>query len=274
MPKQHDLIIRWNDQKASLTRLKLSGSVPIHGYPNHLRCPGGAVAIVARNNGIVLIFKVATIEGPQRVTLANGKSRPNGYVIRADRKTLQLVRPPVDAPVRRWHAIGQFRYFDVASMRSRLVGNTIPSNDEYIEDAVDQTSAVVFRPHILGIPGIPRNHPEATLVNEYVAWMGVSARFGHNYIREAKLFVDLFDLTHWQLLEAKATPSRDAIRMAIGQLRDYKRFYLGRHPSLAALLPSRPDRHCVKLLHDNRIAVIWRNPRGNFTVTRWQDQTA
>ena len=101
--------------------------------------------------------------------------------------------------------------------------------------------------------------------------MNEHTRFGHNYIREAKLFVDLFDLTHWQLLEAKATTSREAIRMAIGQLRDYKRYYYGRHPSLAVLLSSRPSVGCIKLLTDNRIAVIWRTSGGSFSTRRWQE---
>jgi hypothetical protein len=123
-----------------------------------------------------------------------------------------------------------------------------------------------------GIPGLPRNHPEATLVDQYVSWMGKTTRFGHNYIKEAKLFVDLFDLTHWRLIEAKVTTNREAIRMAIGQLRDYKRFYHGRHPSLAVLLPCRPSPSRIKLLTDNRIAAIWRTSRGSFSTRRWQEQ--
>jgi hypothetical protein len=41
------------------------------------------VAIVAPNNEIKLLFRATAILGPQRVTLANGENRPNGYVIRA-----------------------------------------------------------------------------------------------------------------------------------------------------------------------------------------------
>jgi hypothetical protein len=108
-------------------------------------------------------------------------------------------------------------------------------------------------------------------VDQYVSWVNEDTRFGHNYLREAKLFVDLFDLTHWQLLEAKAATSREAIRMAIGQLRDYKRYYSGRHPSLAVLLSSHPSVSCIKLLTENRIAAIWRTPGGSFSARRWQE---
>ena len=229
------------------------------------------MAIVSRNNEIKLMFRAIAIDGPQRVTLANGKNWPNGYVIRSDKRMMRQPPQSVQAPIRGWYAIGAFRYFNAAKMRARLVGDNFGLSGDYIEDSTNETSGIVFRPHVQGIPGLPRRHPEATLVDHYVSWMNENTRFGHNYIREAKLFVDLFDLTHWQLLEAKATTSREAIRMAIGQLRDYKRYYDGRHPSLAVLLPSRPSVSCVKLLSDNRIAAIWRTPRGSFSTRRWQE---
>jgi hypothetical protein len=57
---------------------------------------------------------------------------------------------------------------------------------------------------------------------------------------EAKpLFSDLYDTTRNNLLEAKGTVKREAIRMAIGQLADYRRFIEAR-PSCAVLLPERP----------------------------------
>jgi hypothetical protein len=81
--------------------------------------------------------------------------------------------------------------------------------------------------------------------------------------------VDLFDQTHWQLIEAKATTSREAVRMAIGQLMDYRRYY-DRHPSLAVLLSSHPTAACIELLTDNPLAAIWRPRLGNFRTRRWQ----
>ncbi len=273
MPTNYDLAIRWNDRKISVHRLKLVGNIPIHAFPHHFRCPGGMVAIVSRNNDIHLMFKATAINGPQRVMLANGKSSPKGYLIRADKRTMQQPKPLLQAPIRGWRAIGQFRYFNAAKMRTILVGgNNFGSSDEHIDDSTNETSGIVFQAHIQGIPGLPQKHPEAMLVNQYVSWMGEDTRFGHNYIREAKLFVDLFDLTHWKLLEAKVATSRDTIRMAIGQLRDYKRYYHGRHPSLAVLLSSRPSVSCTKLLTDNRIAVIWRTPGGSFSIIRWQER--
>lgn len=77
----------------------------------------------------------------------------------------------------------------------------------------------------------------------------------------------LFDLTHWQLIEAKVKTDRETIRLVIGQLMDYKRFY-SRTPSLAVLLASKPSASCIKLLTDNGISVIWRNPKRGFSTKR------
>jgi hypothetical protein len=271
MSTKHDLAIRWSGGMSAVRKLRRAGAVPIHAYPRHFRCPGGVVAIVSGNNEIKLTFRATAIDGPLKVTLADGKKWRNGYIIRSDKRTLRLPKRPTPAPIRGWHAIGAFRYFDAAKMRAILVGDNFGLPGEYIANSTNETSDILFRPYVYGIPGLPRNHPETILVDRYVSWMDENARFGNNYIPEAKLFVDLFDLTHWQLLEAKATTSREAIRMAIGQLRDYKRYYSGRHPSLAVLLSSHPTVSCIKLLTDNRIAAIWRTPGGSFRTRRWQE---
>jgi hypothetical protein len=232
------------------------------------------VAIVSRNNEIKLTFRAVSIQGPKMVTLADGKNWPKGYVIRSDKRTLTQLRHSVISPVGGWYATGAFRYFNASNMRAVLIGDHIDSSRDYIENAKSNGAGLVFRPHFQGIPGLPRQHPEAMLVDEYVSWMNQETRFGHNYIREAGLFVDLFDLTHWQLLEAKATLNREALRMAIGQLRDYKRYYQGRRPSLAVLLPSRPSEGRIKLMTDNRITVIWRTREGRFSSRRWREPLA
>ena len=68
------------------------------------------------------------------------------------------------------------------------------------------------------------------------------SRIARHLIRpegEAKpMFSDLYDATRNNLLEAKGTVTREAIRMAIGQLADYRRFVDPR-PSCGVLLPER-----------------------------------
>jgi hypothetical protein len=91
-------------------------------------------------------------------------------------------------------------------------------------------------------------------------------RLGHEVARqrivpetEARpLFTDLYDATTGTLVEAKGTVERGAIRMAIGQLADYKRFVAGGEPKhLAVLLPKAPRPDLIKLLASQGIELIY-----------------
>lgn len=74
---------------------------------------------------------------------------------------------------------------------------------------------------------------------------------------EAKpIFCDLFDQTANMLVEAKGTVTRNAVRMAIGQLADYKRF-VDPAPRLAILLPTAPRADLCDLLTAEGIEVVW-----------------
>ncbi len=91
---------------------------------------------------------------------------------------------------------------------------------------------------------------------------------GHDVVRlklvpsgEAKpLFVDLFDRSTNTLFEAKGTVERGSIRMAVGQLLDYRRF-LEPTPRLAALLPSAPREDLREYLQSAGVALVWREDR-------------
>jgi hypothetical protein len=75
---------------------------------------------------------------------------------------------------------------------------------------------------------------------------------------EAKpLFSDLVDRTTNTLFEAKGTVERGSIRMAIGQLLDYRRF-LTPSPRVAVLLPSRPRADLEELVRSADVALVWR----------------
>lgn len=91
-------------------------------------------------------------------------------------------------------------------------------------------------------------------------------RLGHEVARqriipeaEARpLFTDLFDATTGTLVEAKGTVERGAIRMAIGQLADYKRFIASGAPQhLAVLLPKAPRPDLIELLESQGIELIY-----------------
>ncbi|MET9471030.1 restriction endonuclease [Streptomyces sp. NPDC002922] len=102
---------------------------------------------------------------------------------------------------------------------------------------------------------------EAALVRDYVEHLRVQ---GHDVVRhritppgELKpLYTDIFDRTAGVLIEAKGSITREAVRMALGQLLDYRR-HLDPRPALAVLVPSRPRQDLIELCMDVRVAVIW-----------------
>jgi hypothetical protein len=79
---------------------------------------------------------------------------------------------------------------------------------------------------------------------------------------EAKpMFCDLRDVTANSLVEAKGSVTREAIRMAIGQVADYSRFVDG-DPTRAVLVPGRPREDLLSLLQSQGIAAIWPSASG------------
>ncbi|WP_141217195.1 hypothetical protein [Rhodococcus sp. 14-2470-1b] len=69
------------------------------------------------------------------------------------------------------------------------------------------------------------------------------------------LLVDLFDHTNNVLYEAKASASREAVRMALGQLLDYRR-HIETSPSICMLLPDRPADDLVELLREYGVGCV------------------
>ena len=70
------------------------------------------------------------------------------------------------------------------------------------------------------------------------------------------LFTDLYSSTLNLLVEAKGTGERGSIRMAIGQLADYRRF-INPAPTCAILLPQRPRPDLAALLEAEDVVAIW-----------------
>ena len=75
------------------------------------------------------------------------------------------------------------------------------------------------------------------------------------------IFSDLYSKKADQLIEAKGSVSRDAIRMAIGQIYDYRRFAKA-GIGLAILLPELPRPDLVELIKSSGIRVIHRTENG------------
>ena len=107
---------------------------------------------------------------------------------------------------------------------------------------------------------------EAKLIQDFIGW---SRRAGHDYTRfrivpkgEAKpIFSDLYCKEINQLIEAKGSVSRDAIRMAIGQIFDYRRFASPK-TALAILLPEKPRPDLVDLIESAGITIVHQTDDG------------
>ncbi|MDR7279066.1 hypothetical protein [Catenuloplanes atrovinosus] len=79
-------------------------------------------------------------------------------------------------------------------------------------------------------------------------------------VSDGKLRVDLFDEFTNVLIEVKARADRNHLRLAVGQLYDYRR-YLAFPVDLAVLVPTHPSADLMKLLEAADIGAIW--PEGH-----------
>lgn len=102
-------------------------------------------------------------------------------------------------------------------------------------------------------------------LEEYLRGLGHKV-FRHRLLPRGEsrpLFTDLYDASTDLLVEAKGTVERTAIRMAIGQLADYKRFVSNGNPRhLAVLVPREPRADLCDLLTSQGIDLIFKNDAG------------
>ena len=262
-----DLLIVWNDRDRLPRLLRAAGGIPVHGHPHALRCPGGKVAVMQADR-VALVFNVARIRGPENVRLANGSRRENGYVLVARRGS---IRPPTGDEADRFAGFpteieGRFGYIDYKTGERTFVGPPPPIPPH--RPARRRPPKIHHLPFHGGIHGLPRNHPEARLVDAYVEWVNEEGRFGQDYLPGPKFYTDLFDRRYRRLIEAKASADRKDLRMAVGQLLDYKVFYPKRKPGLGILVPQKPTPSALKFLWTYRIAAIWETPTGRFRDSR------
>lgn len=114
-------------------------------------------------------------------------------------------------------------------------------------------------------PGGIRTRGEAGLVLTYGEFLAERGHHvsGRHYVAEGEsrpLRADLLVKDLNVLVEAKASDARYAIRTAIGQLYDYRRFEPST-PDLAVLVPKEPIRDLRRLLDGLSIGCVW--PRGD-----------
>ncbi|MGZ3145851.1 EVE domain-containing protein [Lentzea chajnantorensis] len=100
---------------------------------------------------------------------------------------------------------------------------------------------------------------EAKLIQQYGEYLGRELRCLTVRLPSGEQLVcDVFDEDVPMIIEAKKSASREHVRMAIGQLFDY-RHHLRRDAVQAVLLPSRPSSSVVDLLWSLGIKLIYRD---------------
>jgi hypothetical protein len=109
---------------------------------------------------------------------------------------------------------------------------------------------------------------EAELVARYQAHLEAGGSSCCRYrLRPAgelrDLYTDILDTTKNVLYEAKGVSSREAVRMALGQLLDYSR-HIPTQPSLAVLLPAPPAADLLDLLARHEVTCVYETSPGVF----------
>ena len=81
------------------------------------------------------------------------------------------------------------------------------------------------------------------------------------------LFTDIYDVTEGELFEAKATARREDVRMAVGQLFDYRR-HMPAGTKLTVLLPSRPSADVLHFIRSVGFSCVYESDEGFKRIDR------
>jgi hypothetical protein len=84
------------------------------------------------------------------------------------------------------------------------------------------------------------------------------------------LYTDLYDKAEHRIIEAKGTTTREALRMAVGQLLDYQSL-VGHDACLSVLLPRMPRPNLVDYLAACRIDIIVKDEAGAFQTISFKE---
>jgi 5-methylcytosine-specific restriction protein A len=76
------------------------------------------------------------------------------------------------------------------------------------------------------------------------------------------LTTDLYDATEHELYAIRGSSTREDIRMAIGQLKDFARHITPKNPKLTTLLPEKPQDDLVNFLHSEGIDLVFGDTHG------------
>lgn len=116
---------------------------------------------------------------------------------------------------------------------------------------------------------VPAKQSERVLLARYADHLsGLGHKVGRLQIQpegeRVPFQVDLYDETDNVIFECKASPTREAVRLAVGELIDYRRFVTPT-PRLAVLTPTKPRKDLIDLCGSLMIEAIWPNDDDTFT---------
>jgi hypothetical protein len=168
----------------------------------------------------------------------------------------------LDAEQRDRRNVFVFRLRPIDEVTAEL-GPVAPSEPEFVARTVPIEASNVetfVRQHLPVSESVESVRREAALVERYVSWLFVNG--GQTATRNAiplpggtLMYTDVFVNETSELLEAKASASREHVRVALGQILDYARYV--EHESIAVLVPSRPADDMIALLIAHGVGCVW-----------------
>ncbi|MGV9500697.1 hypothetical protein ACWDQ0_20675 [Streptomyces sp. NPDC003642] len=76
------------------------------------------------------------------------------------------------------------------------------------------------------------------------------------------LTTDLYDATERELYAIRGASTREEVRIAVGQLKDFARHFKSKNPNLTTLLPEKPQDDLVRFLHTEGINLVYGDANG------------
>lgn len=239
-----------------------------------------------RNDAEVLALSAALAEGafhPDAGTRANFRN-PNGVAMKL--ANFAALDPAVDGRGLTSFSAGDLATWnEYAGDTDKLADAVAAIRSSLGSGASDDLAASAFtaeleRVHVdqydftftAGNGVITVDRSEGALVHRFAAWLRDSGRVvnARQYdVGRTVLRNDLADFTERRLWEAKSAVSRSAVRMAIGQLADYRRLELsatGGPWAGGVLLPRAPSRDLLHLIHSVGAAGAWATTPETFHV--------
>lgn len=165
-------------------------------------------------------------------------------------------RNPIPLTPDQWTALS--RHLPVGSARRRAAARPTPNADVIVTErhrGIVTEDITVFT----AAQERTRTFREARLVADYERFLGYRLPVRSIRLPTGEfLVVDGYDEQRRSLIEAKATATRQDVRMGIGQLLDYRR-HIDSQANLVLLLPERPSEDLMNLLRTVDVQVVARS---------------